>query len=142
VSHANRFALVYARNDVETGVAAADPHRLVLMLFDGAIRATTEALACLATGDIEGRARAVAKAVQIVEDGLRESLDTRQGGALAARLDGLYDYIGRRLLVGSARSDLRCFEEVRMLLGELREAWASIAYEPEPATATRQAVTA
>ena len=127
MSYARNLALVYARNDLETGVAAADPHKLVLMLFDGAIKATQDAAAHLAHGDVEGKARAIGKAVQIVEDGLRASLVDTSGGELAGQLDRLYDYIGRRLLHASARNDITCLDDVRRLLGELRGAWMAIA---------------
>jgi flagellar protein FliS len=124
--HARNLALVYARNDLETGVAAADPHRLVLMLFDGAIRAIDDGAQHLANGDYLAKGMALAKAVQIVEDGLLASLDRNSGGGMADQLAALYDYIALRVATGSLRNDGTCLDEARTLLAQLRAAWSAI----------------
>lgn len=116
----------YARVDVETGVPAADPHRLVLMLFDGAITAVIDAQRHLVAGALAARGESVSKAIMIIEDGLRASLDVKAGGAMAENLASLYEYMTRRLLSASVKGDGHALEEVRILLGELRGAWAAI----------------
>jgi len=119
-------AAAYATLGMETGVAAADPHELVLMLFSGARAAVSAALHHMATGNVEEKGRAVSKAVMIIEGGLRASLNTEVGGDLARSLDGLYEYMSRRLMLGHARNQPDPLEEVQSLLGELGMAWSSI----------------
>jgi len=126
----------YARVGVETGVMAADPHRLVLMLFDGALVATGSAEHALQTQDLPAKGRAVAKAVDIVTNGLKASLDFSAGGDLAHRLAALYDYICARLLQGNLHNDAAAFAEARSLLGELKSAWQEIAGDPAVVSAS------
>ncbi len=123
-------AATYARVGLETGIAAANPHTLIEMLFDGAIVAVNRAREALAAGDVAAKGLALSRAIEIVEQGLRASLDRAAGGDLAAQLDSLYEYISARLLVGSAQGRPEAFAEVAHLLGELREAWHGIAPRP------------
>jgi len=121
-----RAISAYAKVEIETGVSAADPHRLVLMLFDGAMLATVDAKRHMLSGNLAGKGEAISKAIMIIEDGLRASLDLRIGGALAHNLRALYSYMSQRLLTASAHQDPAMIDEVHKLLAELREAWAAI----------------
>lgn len=123
---AQRGATAYARLGVETGVVSANPHELVLMLFDGAGAAVSAALHHMGRGDLEKKGSSISKAVMIIESGLRASLNREAGGPIAQRLDALYGYMSNRLVLGSMRNQPEPLEEVLGLLGELREAWASI----------------
>ena len=125
--HPNPFgANAYRAIGIETGVAAADPLGLVVMLYDGAIQAIVRAECCMAQGDIEGRGTYTSKAIDIVQQGLAASLDTRVGGTLAESLWSLYDYMGRRLFAANLRGEQAIFAEVRGLLVELRESWLGL----------------
>lgn len=139
----NNAARAYARIGLETGVAAASPHRLILMLFDGAIAATADAAAQLAENRIAGKGKAISNAIRIIEEGLKASLDPKGGGEIAESLGELYDYMSRRLLLSSLRNDVAGLAEVARLLTELREAWAAIGASPEatPARARAQTTT-
>lgn len=117
----------YHQVGVSTGVAAATPHQLVLMLFDGFDTALTQALGCLRTGAVDGKCRAIGRATRIVEEGLKANLDLDGGGALATQLRDLYGYVSLRLLRANADNDASGIEECRRLMQPLREAWASIA---------------
>ena len=75
----------------------ASPHRLVAMLFDGLIESVTLARGALAAGDHERKGREIGRAVRILEEGLKASLDLRAGGALATDLRDLYAYAVLRL---------------------------------------------
>ena len=119
-------AQAYARIGLETGVIAANPHRLVLMLFDGALCAIADADTHLIEGRIADRGEAISRAIAIITDGLAASLDLDQGGRIAGNLFELYDYMSRRLLEASLRNDRAALLEVSQLLGELRTSWAAI----------------
>lgn len=127
MSFATHHALkAYAKVDVETGVDAADPHRLVQMLFDGAITAVIHAQRHLITGATAARGESISKAITIIEEGLLASLDVKAGGVMAQNLASLYDYMTRRLLTASVKGDSAALDEVKILLGELKGAWAAI----------------
>ncbi len=119
-------ARAYQRVGVDSGVAAADAHRLVLMLFDGALEAIKLAQAQIAAGNVAEKGRWLGKAVRIVEEGLKASLDKDAGGALARQLAALYDYACLRLLQANLRNDHAALDEVGGLLADLRDAWARV----------------
>jgi flagellar protein FliS len=127
-------AKVYQRVSVDSGVASADPHRLVLMLFDGALEAIRLASSHIAAGNVAEKGRALGKAARIVEEGLKASLDKDAGGPLAKQLAALYDYATLRLLQANLKNDRAALDEAAGLLADLREAWARIG-ERAPAAA-------
>lgn len=117
----------YAKVGLETGIAAASPHKLIAMLFDGATVAMNAALGHIRAGEFEQKGQAITKAIRIVDEGLRASLDKKAGGELAANLDALYAHIVQRLLQANLRNDAAPVEESLRLLGELKGAWDAIA---------------
>lgn len=129
----------YARVSLETGVMAASPHQLILMLYDGALTALASARQALLKGDIPAKGKAISKAIDIVANGLKASLDKSAGGALAERLDALYEYLGNRLLYANLRNDAAALDECARLLAELKSAWQEIANDPAVVSAGRKA---
>jgi flagellar protein FliS len=125
----------YAEVGVETGVAAADPHKLILMLFDGTLAAIAKARLAMSRGEIAAKGAAISKAIEIIDGGLKASLDIGAGGVLAQRLAALYDYMLNRLLAANLRNDASPLDETTRLLNELRGAWAQIGQSASPATA-------
>ncbi len=119
-------AHLYRRVGIDTDVTAAPPHQLVLLLFDGALEAIRLARSHVAAGRIAEKGQALGKAVRIVEEGLKASLDRSAGGAMAGQLAQLYDYASLRLLQANLRNDRAALDEVERLLAELRAAWAQI----------------
>ena len=75
-------AAAYAKVSVETGVNTADPHKLILMLFDGALLQVRTAGIAMQSKDIPGKGMAVSKAIEIIINGLKVSLDMNAGGEL------------------------------------------------------------
>lgn len=124
-SLANR-ASAYTQVGVETGVTAADPHKLILMLFDGAILSIATATASMEAKDIPAKGAAISKAIEIILNGLKASLDENAGGELAGRLAALYDYMSDRLLYANLHNSRAALDEVGGLLHTLREAWEGI----------------
>jgi flagellar secretion chaperone FliS len=122
-----RAAQAYARIGLETGVAAASPQRLIVMLYDGALAAIADGRGHMVEGRTAQKGRAIGKAISIVDEGLKAALDTSHGGPLAGQLLELYDYIGRRLLLANLRDDVALLDEAGRLLTELRGAWATLA---------------
>jgi flagellar protein FliS len=120
----------YARVAVETGVMAATPHKLVLMLFDGALLSIAGAIRALQDGAVATKGEAVSKAIDIVANGLKASLDHTAADELAPRLAALYDYICARLLHANLHNDKAALDECARLLMELRSAWEEIADDP------------
>ncbi len=74
---AQQGASAYANIGIETGVVAATPHRLVVMLYEGALVAIAQAITHMKAGNIPAKGQAISKAVMIIESGLRASLDKK-----------------------------------------------------------------
>ncbi|HTH94919.1 MAG TPA: flagellar export chaperone FliS [Rhodocyclaceae bacterium] len=134
---ASSNATAYAQMGVESGVQAATPHKLILMLFDGAMFALASASHNMQQKNIPEKGSDISKAINIIGNGLRASLDVEAGGLLAERLYALYDYMCARLLHANLRNDEEALNEVSRLLGELRSAWAEIADDPAVVSANR-----
>lgn len=107
------------------GVAAADPHGLILMLMNGALERLTRARGCIANKQYADKAQLIHSGVSII-DQLRNSLNLNDGGDVAANLDKLYEYMCKQLLNASIENDLTKLDEVSRLLLGIRDAWAQI----------------
>lgn len=123
---AQAMSSVYRQIGVETSITNASPHALVTLLFNGAIDAIAQARGAIQSKNIEVKGKAISRAVQIVHEGLRGSLDLKGGGDLASKLNELYSYIANRLTLANLRSDDAILEECSRLLTPLRDAWVSI----------------
>ncbi len=123
-------ATAYATVAVQTGVAAASPLQLIVMLYDGASLAIASAAEQIRQGDVVGKGKSIAKAIDIIANGLKVSLDREVGGELAGRLAALYDYMVNRLLHANLHNDDAALKEVSGLLAELKGAWEEIANDP------------
>ncbi len=124
-------AASYAQVSMDIATETADPHRLILMLFEGARAAITVARAHMERKEIAEKGLAISKAIDIVSNGLLVSLDIESGGELAERLAALYEYIVQRLLWANLKNNLAALDEANQLLGELQSAWAMIGPSPD-----------
>lgn len=120
----------YAKVGLETGVTSASPHKLIVMLYDGALAAIMTAITQMKAGNVQEKGKAISKAIQIIDNGLRASLDKEAGGEIAQNLDALYDYMSRRLLEANLKNQPEILEEVRGLLADLRDTWNQIGGAP------------
>ena len=130
MSRMNAFQAVdqYARLGLRTDVETASPHRLILMLLDGALDKLRLAHMAMEHGRVADKGANISWAISII-DGLRASLDIERGGNLATNLDRLYDYMTRTLVTANLDNDLAKVDEVRGLLDEIRAGWKGI--EPQ-----------
>lgn len=120
-----RAVAAYARTEVETGIESARPEQLIIMLYDGALKAIYKAKADMMRDDAAAKGTAISKAIAIIEDGLRGALDLRVG-EIATNLDALYEYMSNKLLVANLKNDQAALDEVAKLLGELKSAWEEL----------------
>src|SRR5690349_13080723 len=115
----NRPSSLAAYQSVAThgGVASADPHRLIVMLMDGALERLAKAKGCMTNkGSVADKNQLISSAIAIIDE-LRVSLDLKAGGAIAANLDDLYDYMCRQLVRANLENRVEILDEVSHLLG-------------------------
>ncbi len=118
-------AASYRTLDVQTMVDGADPHRLVEMLYDGAVVQVAKARFALTRQDVVAKGEATTRAIRIIDEGLKAALDARAGD-VARNLDALYDYMTRTLVNANIKNSDALYGEVEKLLGDLRGAWRDI----------------
>lgn len=133
-SNSRNAAHSYANVGLETGVVAASPHQLIVMLYEGAELAVRKAIKHINEGDLAKKSAAISQASAILLEGLRAALDLKQGGDIAQQLDSLYDYMNKRLMLAHLNNQTAPLEEVLGLLRELHGAWMQIAPAGRAAT--------
>ncbi|AQA18104.1 flagellar export chaperone FliS [Halioglobus japonicus] len=123
----NSGAGAYARVGLESGVMSADPHQLIVLLFDGAESCIRNARIHVEMGAIAERGRSISRAVDIINQGLLAALDMERGGEISANLARIYDYIIRLLLEANVRVDVTLLDQAEHLLQEISSAWRELA---------------
>jgi flagellar protein FliS len=114
----------YARIGTQASIQDASPHRLIQMLFRGALDRMASAKGAMENGDIARKGELIGKAISIV-GGLRDAV-IEDGGTLSQNLDALYDYIANRLVIANLQNDEDVLEECMDLLTPIATAWDEI----------------
>jgi flagellar protein FliS len=130
----------YAKIGIETGVLAASPNKLIIMLYEGAIAACRSADTYMQSKDIANKGAMLSKAISIIESGLRLSLDKNAGGEIAVSLDALYAYMSKQLMAANIYNKPELIHEVVKLLSDLKGAWEAIDHVKMPAADLTMAI--
>jgi flagellar protein FliS len=125
-SVSTRATSAYKRVSIETSVDGASPHQLVSLLFGALQRHLGGARAALARGDIAVKGQEIGRAVRILDEGLKGSLNDAQGGEIAANLRNVYSYSVRCLTIANLKNDLSKLDEVIELITPIAQAWEQI----------------
>ncbi len=123
--YAAKGTQAYAQIGVESAVMSASQQQLVTMLFDGVLSALVRARLFMQDNNQQGKGVSLSKAINIIENGLRVSLDEESKDELTQNLIALYSYMVRRLLQANLRNDVSAVEEVEALMRNIADAWKS-----------------
>ncbi len=116
----------YKSINTQTGVVDADPHRLIQMLFAGALEQISVAKGCMQRADLAGKGEAVSKAIGIV-GGLLDSVNVEaEQEVLGNNLTTLYTFVTRRLSEANIANDVVGLDESANVLRELQAGWNEI----------------
>jgi flagellar protein FliS len=115
----------YKKGSLKQDVASADPHRLTLMLMQGAIDKLAYAKGCMSRDDLKGRSDNISKTTAIFIN-LRDTLNIKVGGDFAQNLYKLYNYMIDKLTEVNIDNGIAIIDEVISLFGPIRDAWATI----------------
>lgn len=118
----------------ESSVLTAPRERLVVMLYDGAIRFLHQSAVALRAGNQRVFLDRVQRAEAIIKE-LNLTLDIQRGGEVAERLRAIYQFCDLHLTAATMEGSPEKVEDVVRLLSELREAWQQIAGAPPAMTA-------
>jgi flagellar protein FliS len=108
-----------------TAVTTQNKGRLIVMLYDGAIKFLRQAIRNLESNDFAAKGRNISKAQDIITE-LNTILDMDSGGEVAQNLRGLYNFMNRHLTQAGIKCDAQMIREVISLLEELNQSWRAI----------------
>ena len=124
--YAAKGTQAYAQIGVESAVMSASQQQLVTMLFDGVLSALVRARLFMQDNNQQGKGVSLSKAINIIENGLRVSLDEESKDELTQNLIALYSYMVRRLLQANLRNDVSAVEEVEALMRNIADSGPSL----------------
>jgi flagellar protein FliS len=111
---------------VDSEILTADPMRLIVLMYRGAVDSVSASRYALTSGDIPVRSAKITKAISILNE-LALSLDHSRAPELCRNLVELYDYMCRRLIEANSQQTETPLIEVERLLSNLSQAWQQAA---------------
>lgn len=118
---------VYAETDRITGVAAARPVELVVMVYERIFDHLSAAERSISAG--EAADAALIKSVDLINDGLLACLNEEQGGEIASNLRNVYQWAMARLMSARLQPSMTTIAEVRNVLTQLADGWRTVAQQ-------------
>ncbi len=110
----------------EAAVTTQSKGRLIVLLYDGAIKFMKLAIKELEGGNYEAKGRYIGKAQDIISE-LNAVLDTDSGNEIASNLRGLYVFMNNHLSEANVKRDPQMIREVITLMEQLNQSWKAIA---------------
>ena len=114
----------YQKNKYET----ASPHRLIAMLYDGALRFMNQSIANVQAQDIAATNLSLSRAQDIINE-LIACLNFEQGNEIAINLNNLYRYINDLLIRANIQKNVEPIQEAIEIVKDIRDAWQTIGRE-------------
>ncbi len=108
-----------------TAVTTQSKGRLIVMLYEGAIKFLNLAIKELEAQDYEAKGRYIAKAGDIIRE-LNTVLDMEAGGEISQNLRQLYNFMSSQLTAANAKCDPQMIREIITLLEELNKGFKAI----------------
>lgn len=113
----------------KTQVTTASREKILLMLYEGAIRFTKQARVAMTEKKIADKGKYISKATAILSE-LMATLDFKVGGQLAHDLENLYIFMIDKLIEGNIQNSVEPLEQVERLLNTLYSAWKDVIENP------------
>jgi flagellar protein FliS len=110
----------------DTAVTTQTKGRLIVLLYDGAIKFMKLAIKELEAENFEAKGQYISRAQDIINE-LNAVLNTDAGGEIAANLRSLYLFMNNRLTEANTKCEPQMIREVIDLMEELNKSWKAIA---------------
>lgn len=117
-----RFLQQYTTTNVQTAVESATPHKLVQMLYEGALDRIAQAKGAVIRKDYEGKAKLTNRVIEILT-ALRGGLDLEKGAEISENLGALYTFMIDHILKASRHNSIDMLDEVAELLRTIKSGW-------------------
>ena len=109
----------------ENSVTTQSKGRLIVLLYEGAIKFMKLAIIELEAGNYEAKGQYINKAREIVNE-LNAVLDIQAGGEMATNLRKLYLFVLQKLSDANIKRDPQMIREVITVMEELNQGWKAI----------------
>jgi flagellar protein FliS len=119
----------------QTQVTTVDKGRLIIILYEGAIKFIREAQKAQEAGDIPAKANAINRALDIITE-LNQSLNMQEGGDIAVNLRRIYKFWNEHLLKAKVSRDGQGLADVEAMMTSMAQAWHVVCQDPEAAKVT------
>ena len=119
----------------QTQVTTVDKGRLIIILYEGAIKFIREAIKAQESGDIPLKASSINRALDIITE-LNQSLNMQDGGEIALNLRRIYKFWNDHLLKAKVSRDGAGLADVESMMVALAQAWQVVCQDPEAAKVT------
>jgi len=116
---------MYQKVNLESSMKAADPHTVILMLFNGVLESISVAIGAIERKDFEIKSKSLSKAINILRS-LQHSLDKDSEPEVSKNFDVLYSYCINKLTKAGVSLELSDFDEVITMIKPLRDAWKNM----------------
>ena len=118
----------YRKVSLESEIAVASPHRVIQMMFAGALERLAQSRYAIEQGDLSNKGILIGKAIGII-NGLNNSLNMDAGGEISHNLSVLYDFMLRRISEANLYNDVQAIDDVIEILCNIKEGWDAIPEE-------------
>ena len=115
----------YKKGNLKQELSSADPHKITLMLMQGALERMAYAKGSIERNEFENKSEHISRAVAICMN-LRDTLDMETNADISGNLFALYDYMIQRLTDANIQNSLSILDEVINLMLPIKNAWAQI----------------
>ncbi|MDF0532970.1 flagellar export chaperone FliS [Shewanella sp. A32] len=127
----------YRKVSLESEIAVASPHRVIQLMFNGALERLAQGRFAIEQNNLEAKGLYINKAIGIIT-GLKNSLNMDAGGDIAGNLDRLYDFSLRKISEANINNDPQALDDVSAILREIKEAWDAIPADKHYITANKE----
>ncbi|AQS38905.1 flagellar biosynthetic protein FliS [Shewanella psychrophila] len=129
----------YRKVSLDNEIAVASPHRIIQMMFEGALQRIAQSRYAIGNNDLATKGLNIGKAIGII-NGLNSSLNMDAGGEMIGNVSALYDFMLRRLSEANINNDIQALDDVSEILRTIKEGWDAIPVEQHHIVSHTEAV--
>ncbi|WP_448563701.1 flagellar export chaperone FliS [Thalassotalea ganghwensis] len=115
----------YNQVNIDSTLMAADPHQVILMMYDGLLESIAKVKGAIERKDLAVKSQMITKAVNILS-ALDNALDAEAEPKISETFSSLYQYCIQRLNDTNITLEVAALDEVTNLLKPIRDAWREI----------------
>lgn len=115
----------YRKVSLDSEIAVASPHRIIQMMFAGALERLAQSRFAIERNDLQNKALYIGKAIGLI-NGLNSSLNMDAGGEIASNLNDLYEFMLVKITEANINNDVQAIDDVTGILKIIKEGWDAI----------------